>query len=309
MKWTVDNMCDLSGSTVVVTGANSGIGFDAARVCASSGAHTILACRNEGKGTEAAAAVAGGNPEGSVEYRRLDLASLASVREFSKSLLSSFDRIDVLVNNAGIMMTPYERTEDGFEGQFGVNHLGHFALTGLLLPALLAAPAARVVNISSFGHYMGWINFNNLMFEGGKGYHPVTAYSRSKLANLLFTRELQRRFNSSGSNAMALAAHPGAARTNLARYVEERWYLRPFVPLGLEYVAQPSAMGALPTLRAIADPDVRGGEYFGPRGPFEVRGYPVKVGSSPLVRNRKTAERLWSVSEQLTGVKYSWPRR
>jgi len=221
--------------------------------------------------------------------------------------LRTVDCLDGLVNNAGIMMTPYQTTEDGFERQLGVNHLGHYALTGLLLPALLAAPAARVVSVSSAAHRAGSMDFENLQFEGGRGYSPLKAYGRSKLANLHFTYELNRRFEAADAKAIATAAHPGVARTNLARYMQERWYFRLLLPVLLKVMAQSSAMGALPTLRALGDTNAKGGDYFGPGGSMEQKGYPVKVESSQKANDQESWRRLWDVSEQLTGVKYQWP--
>ncbi len=208
------------------------------------------------------------------------------------------------MNNAGIMMAPYGTTDDGFEQQFGINHLGHFALTGLLIDRLLKTPGARVVNVSSTGHRFGTMDFDNLMYEGGEGYSPFGAYGRSKLANLLFTYELQRRFEAANADALAVAAHPGTSGTNLARYLEEHWYIQLLHPL-LFQTAQSAAMGALPSLRAAVDPDVRGGQYFGPDGFREMKGYPVVVPSSDAAHNEANAQRLWEVSEQLTGVRFA----
>jgi NAD(P)-dependent dehydrogenase (short-subunit alcohol dehydrogenase family) len=234
---------------------------------------------------------------------QLDLASLESVRFFAEAFKAKYEHLDLLVNNAGIMMVPYGLTKDGFELQLGTNHLGHFALTGLLLDTILATPGARVVNVSSGGHRFGTMDFNDLMFEGGNGYSGRAAYGRSKLANLLFTYELQRRFEAAGANAEAFAAHPGGSNTNLGNHLLEGWYIKPFAPYLLNVITQSSAMGALPTIRAAVDPNARGGQYYGPDGFMEQRGYPVIVQSNAKSHNLADAKKLWQVSEELTGVK------
>jgi NAD(P)-dependent dehydrogenase (short-subunit alcohol dehydrogenase family) len=225
-NWTTEKIPDLTGKVIIVTGANSGLGFEAAKEFARKGAQTILACRSMDKAQAALDQIKQEIPEASAEIMQLDLASLASVREFAETFKSRYDRLDILVNNAGIMWVPYQKTEDGFESQFGTNHLGHFALTGLLMDLLLKTPDARVVNVSSVGHRSGTMDFDNLMFEGGKGYGRHRAYGRSKLANLLFTYELQRKFGAVDADAIATAAHPGGSNTNLARYVEDLWYFK-----------------------------------------------------------------------------------
>lgn len=301
-RWTTDNIPDLTGRTAIVTGANTGIGYEAALEFAHKGAYTVLACRSKERGQQALRNLKAEVPRASAEIMQLDLASLASVRGFAGAFRAGHERLDVLANNAGIMMVPYGTTEDGFERQFGVNHLGHFALTGLLLDSLLGTPHARVVNVSSSGHRTGTMDFDNLMWEKGR-YTPRHAYGRSKLANLLFTYELQRRFEAAGVDAMAVAAHPGIADTDLTRYLAEKWYFRlgrRLIPL----VAQSAAMGALPTLRAAVDPTAKGGQYYGPGGRNEQRGYPIVVASNSASHNADDARRLWEVSEQLTGVRY-----
>ena len=301
--WSTADMPDLSGKIVAVTGANSGIGFDAAREFACKGAHTILACRSMAKAETALSQLKAEIPEASAEIMQLDLASLDSVRAFAAAFNEKFDRLNILVNNAGIMMVAYATTEDGFESQFGTNHLGHFALTGLLLEPLKRSGQARVVNISSMGHHMGDMNFDNLMYAEGNGYSPTRAYGRSKLANLLFTNELQRRFETAGIDAIAVAAHPGTSRTNLTAHLEDGLAFRLFGPL-MENAVQSAEMGALPTLRAAVDPHAGGGDYFGPDGFMQQRGYPVPVGMSSAAQNESDARQLWAVSEQLTGVSY-----
>ena len=233
----------------------------------------------------------------------LDLASLASVEQFVSEFTESHSRLDVLVNNAGIMAVPYSLTEDGFESQMGINHLGHFALTGRLLGALLNAPGARVVNVSSTAHRGGRMKFDNLLFENG-GYSPFRAYCRSKLANLLFTFQLQRRFEQAGVEARALSAHPGMATTNIGNHLSgnRTFSVTGFLSSG---IVQSASMGALPTLRAAVDPQARGGQYYGPRGFAGQRGYPGVVSSTAASRNAESASRLWEASVQLTGIDYS----
>jgi NAD(P)-dependent dehydrogenase (short-subunit alcohol dehydrogenase family) len=299
--WTTSDVPDLRGKVIVVTGANSGLGFEAAKEFARNGAQTILACRNADKAQAAVDRIQAEIPDAPVEIMQLDLANLASVRQFADAFKAKYRRLDVLLNNAGIMMVPYSTTKDGFERQLGTNHLGHFALTGLLIDLLLETPGSRVVNLSSMAHYAGNLDFGDLMYEGGKGYSPTAAYGRSKLANLLFTYELQRRYEAVGADAIAVAAHPGTAHTNLSRYLEDRWYYKLFGLLE-PLVSQSAAMGALPAIRAATDPNVRGGQYYGPDGFRELRGYPVVVQSNRASHDEQDARQLWRVSEQLTGV-------
>lgn len=304
-NWTTDNMPDLTGKVAIVTGANSGIGFETAKEFARKGAQTILACRSMDKAQVALDEILAEIPNAPAEIMELDLASLDSIHEFVDTFLAKYDRLDILVNNAGIMMVPYGKTEDGFERQFGTNHLGHFALTGLLLDTILDTPGARVVNVSSVGHRTGRMNFDDLMFEKEE-YSSIVAYGRSKLANLLFTYELQRRFQAAHANAIAVAAHPGGTNTNLQDEVGERWYVKPLMPL-MRLMMQDAAMGALPTIRAAVDPNVKGGQYYGPGGFMEQRGYPVVVRSNKSSHNTADARRLWEISERLTGVKFGLP--
>jgi NAD(P)-dependent dehydrogenase (short-subunit alcohol dehydrogenase family) len=304
-QWTQNDIPNLTGRVIIVTGANSGIGFEAAKELARKGAQTILACRSMDKAQTALDQILAEIPTAKAEIMQLDLANQKSIRQLADAFKAKYDRLDVLTNNAGVMWTPYSKTKDGFETQFGTNHLGHFALTGLLIDHLLKTPRARVVNVSSLGHRAGVMDFDNLMFEGGKGYSRHGAYSRSKLANLLFTYELQRKFDAINADAIAAAAHPGGTSTNLSRHVEDRWYFRALRPL-MELIAQSAAMGALPTLRAAVDPEVKGGQYYGPGGFREYRGYPVLVQSNGASHNLEDAKRLWEVSEELTGVTYNW---
>jgi NAD(P)-dependent dehydrogenase (short-subunit alcohol dehydrogenase family) len=290
--WTADDMPNLEGRVAVVTGANSGLGFEAARMLAEHGAHVVMACRDVQRGEAAAERI-----KGSVAVQRLDLASLASIREAAGHIRELHRRLDLLVNNAGVMVPPYTRTEDGFELQFGVNHLGHFALTGLVLDRLLAAPGSRIVTVSSNGHRLGRIAFDDLQSE--RRYRRVAAYAQSKLANLLFTFELQRRLAAAGASTSALAAHPGTASTELERHVS--WWMR--LP-GLIVPRHAVATAALPTLRAATDPVARGGEYYGPGGRGGFTGHPVRVEPHPRAYDTEVQRRLWEESERLTGVGY-----
>jgi NAD(P)-dependent dehydrogenase (short-subunit alcohol dehydrogenase family) len=295
--WREPDVPAQAGRTALVTGANSGIGFETARVLAERGAAVVLACRDPGKASAAAARIAAAAPRASLSVIRLDLASLASIREAAEELRAGHDRLDLVINNAGLMMPPYGRTEDGFELQFGTNHLGHFALTGLLLDRMMAVPGSRVVTLSSNGHRMGRIDFGNLQWE--HGYRRPAAYGRSKLANLLFTYELQRRLAAAGAATAALAAHPGTSRTELTRH------LPAWMRAGALVVPnQGSAMGALPTLRAATDRGAQGGEYYGPAGFGEFTGPARRVQSSARSRDGEAARRLWDESERLTGVTY-----
>jgi NAD(P)-dependent dehydrogenase (short-subunit alcohol dehydrogenase family) len=299
-RWTAADVPDQTGRTAIVTGANTGIGFEAAAVLAARGATVVLACRDLDKAKQAAARVTASTPGAAVQVQRLDLAALASVRGAADELRDRYDRIDLLVNNAGVMWTPRQTTADGFELQFGTNHLGHFALTGLLLDRLLATPGSRVVTISSLGHRTGRIHFDDLQLE--RRYGRQRAYGQSKLANLMFTYELQRRLAAAGAGTIAVAAHPGGSRTELTRHLPRgiSTASRLLEPLW----AQGADMGALPTLRAATDPRVQGGEYYGPDGFAEGRGYPKRVGSSRRSHDVEVQRRLWAVSEELTGVGY-----
>ncbi len=301
--WTAADVPDLRGRVVVVTGANSGIGFETARVCARERAHTILACRNTGGGEEARERLARMERGGSTEVLPLDLGNLESVQGFADDFTRRHDRLDVLVNNAGVGFIPHTRTVDGFERQFATNHLGHFALTGRLFDRLASTSGARVVTVTSFLERGGTMDFDDLMYNLG-GYATMRAYRRSKLANLLFTYELHRRVTRAEMDTLSLAAHPGVAATNMGRRLENPWYVRLLALIQGLLIAQSATMGALPTLRAATDPQVASGEYYGPGGFHQVRGYPVRVESSPGSRDPDTARRLWVASEELTGVRF-----
>lgn len=305
-NWTTDDIPNLTGKVAIVTGANSGLGLETAKEFARKGALTILACRSMDKAQTALAAIHSGIPDAQVDLMSLDLASLASVRTFADAFKDTYQRLDILANNAGIMMVPYGKTEDGYERQVGTNHLGHFALTGLLFDLLTKTPGARVVNVSSSGHRMGKMDFGNLLYENGDKYTPSGAYGRSKLANLLFTRELQRRFETQGIDAMALAAHPGGSDTNLGNHLEGSFWFKLLRPL-MERMIQNAAMGALPTIRSAVDQNAKGGEYYGPDGFMEMSGYPVLVKPNKAAQSNADARRLWEMSEELTGVHYEVP--
>ena len=299
MRWTAADVPDQTGRVVVITGANTGIGFEAATVLADKGAHIVMAVRDAEKGKHAAAQISAVHAHADVSVQQLDLSSLASVRAAAHELKSAHPRIDLLVNNAGVMFTPAGCTPDGLELQLGTNHFGHFALTGLLIDRLLATPGSRIVTISSLAHRMrATVSFNDVR----RPYDRMAAYSRSKLANLLFTYELQRRLAAKGSAAMAVAAHPGNSRTALFRN-SPRW-LRVGFRVVAPMVSQSPRMGALPTLRAAADPNVRGGQYYGPGGLAEQRGCPEVVQSSPQSHDECLQRELWNISEEATGVAY-----
>ena len=302
-KWTVNDMQDLSGKVIVVTGANNGIGFESAKEFARKGAEVILACRSVEKGEGAAVTIRAEIPDAKLKPMVLDLASLKSVRAFAAEFNAAYTQLDVLLNNAGIMMVPYGKTEDGFERQLGTNHLGHFALTGLLIDVLLNTPNARVVNVSSGGHRFGELDFDNLMFDDEEVYTPMKAYGNSKLANLLFTYEMQRLLDAKNANLIAVAAHPGIATTNLANHLAHPILMKLVMPL-FGWMMQSAAMGALPSIRAAVDPDVVGGQYFGPDGRKEQKGYPIVVQSNEASQNEEDARKLWEVSEKLTGVNF-----
>lgn len=303
--WSAADIGELSGRRAVVTGANAGLGFQTARELARHGADVVLACRDGERGEAARRRIAEEAPPGRVSVVRLDLADLASVRTCAATVLADGEGVDLLVNNAGVMAIPLQRTVDGFEMQFGTNHLGHFALTGLLLTALLSRPGARVVTVSSNAHRIGRIRFANL--DASRGYHRWLAYGQSKLANLLFTAELHRRAAVSGVDLVALAAHPGYAATNLALVgpqLSGRQLTGRVLAWANHAIAQDEAAGALPLLYAATAPGLSGGLYFGPGGLLELRGSPVLVHPSRRARDLATARRLWQESEALTGVRF-----
>lgn len=302
-RWTQKDIPDQKGRVVIVTGGNSGIGYEAGLALAGRNARVILAVRSVDKGEQAAQIIRQRYPAAEVKVMALNLADLKSVRGFADAFLAGYDRLDILINNAGVMALPEVRTADGFEMQFGTNHLGHFALTGLLLPALKATPHARVVTVSSFVHTSGDIYFDDLQWK--KKYDRWGAYAQSKLANLFFAYELQRRFAGSGIKAISVGCHPGYAATNLQAAgpqmdgsVISLWMMK----AGNFLFAQSQEKGALPTLFAAVAPQVNGLDYIGPTGPGGVRGYADKVMSNDKSYDEALAKRLWTVSEELTGV-------
>lgn len=302
-RWNKNHIPELAGKVIIVTGGNTGIGFQAAIVYAAKGADTILACRDETKALNAVSQIKREIPEARVRYLHLDLSSLTSVQRFARNFRNHFSRLDILLNNAGVILNPFRTTEDGFESQIGINHLGHFALTGLLIDLIVKTDGARVVNISSKGYRKERMDFESFQYTSAKGYSRIGAYTQSKLANLLFTYELDKRFRNAKVNAMAVAAHPGYSYTDFgrARFFRVLRYI--FYPL-VVIITQSSAKGALPSLRASVDPGVSGGDYFGPEGRGQRKGYPVKVRSNGASYNAKDAMLLWEVSEKLTGIKY-----
>lgn len=300
-RWTVEQVPDQHGRTAIVTGANSGLGLIVARELARAGAHVIAASRNVDKGAKAIEAMKLAHPTANVEVGQLDLASLASVRTFAQRFLAGHNELDLLVNNAGVMAAPHARTADGFELQFGTNHLGHFALTGLLMPAFKQRVGTRVVTVSSNNHKMGQLRLDDL--QGEHHYSRWGAYGQSKLANLLFALELDRKLKAAGLPMISVAAHPGYSATNLQLSgppLQERIALR-FANL---FIAQSAEMGALPILYAATYPDLSGGSYVGPNGPAEMRGFPTLVQPSARASDAAIANLLWQISEKLTGVRY-----
>jgi len=293
MSWSEDDIPDLRRRVAVVTGANSGIGFETARALAARGARVILGCRSRTKGAHAAARIREVVPDADVHFLSLDLASLGAVAMFAKEVAVEVDRLDILCNNAGVMMPPLDYTREHFELQFGVNHLGHFALTAHLLPLLRGTPGARVVTVSSLMHFAGRIDFGDL--HAMKSYNATLAYSQSKVANLLFMRELARRLDNANADVISAAAHPGSTRTELQRHSD-------LMHAAVRYFAQDAPAGALPTLYAATADGVRGGDYFGPM--FGIVGPPARALSSPYSQNKGIAAKLWEVSEDLTGVTF-----
>ena len=303
--WTAAQIPDLTGQTALVTGANSGLGYEISVALAAKGAQVVMACRNVDKGEQAAGLIRSQIPKADLVVKALDLADLASVRRFAADFQQQYSILHILCNNAGIMAIPRRETADGFEMQFGTNHLGHFALTGLLLPPLLNTAGARVVNVSSGLHERGTINFTDLM--GKTTYEKWTAYSQSKLANLLFAYELQRKFAAAGVAAKSMGAHPGYAATNLQSVgptMEGSWLARIGMALGNRLFAQSAASGALPILYAATAPDVNGCDYIGPTGFQGMRGAPGKVRSNAESYDTAIAAKLWAISVELTGVNY-----
>lgn len=293
-NWTSQDIPDQSGRLAVITGASAGLGAETARVLAAKGAHVIMAVRDLVKGETVGSAIRKETPEAQLELLQLDLADLTSVAAFVDRMTQTTPKIDLLINNAGVMVPPEGRTAQGFELQMGTNHLGHFAMTAGLLPMLKASPGARLVVLSSIAHKSGALNFDDLTWTQRR-YNRWGAYGASKLANLMFAYEAARRFG--GPDLRVIAAHPGATATELMRHLGPAKALAPLF-------AQSVEMGTLPTLRAATDPDAQNGEYYGPKGFMEIRGAPVKVGSTRASRDEAAAAKLWEMSEELTGVSF-----
>jgi len=295
-KWDSNNIADQKGRVAIVTGSSSGIGYETARVLANKNAAVIIAVRNQQKGENAVKKIKAQNKGADVSVMILDLANLESVKSFAAEFKKKYTRLDLLINNAGVMMPPYSKTQDGFEMQFGTNHLGHFVLTGQLIDLIKNTPNSRIVNVSSAAHKQGNLNFDDLNWEHRK-YKPMKSYGDSKIANIYFTYELGRRVEKNGKNPVVAAAHPGWTATELQRHVGIFEFLNNFF-------AQDITMGALPTLYAAVGPDVKNGDYFGPSGFMEMKGYPKKVKANELSKNEHIAQKLWDISEELTGVTF-----
>jgi NAD(P)-dependent dehydrogenase (short-subunit alcohol dehydrogenase family) len=303
-RWTLAQLPDQTGRTIIVTGANSGLGYASTRALAVAGAHVVMAVRSETRGRQALDTIAGELPGASLELRPLDLADLDSVRAFADAVRADGLTVDVLMNNAGIMMPPRSLSPQGSESQFAANHLGHFALTGLLLDSLAASTDARVVTVSSNMHKRGRIHFDDL--TGERAYAPMGYYAQSKFANTVFGLELDRRLRAAGSPVRSVLAHPGYSATNLQNS-GSTGVVNLLMRLGTVLMAQSVSAGALPQLYAATDPRVRGGDFVGPDGLAENRGYPILVKPIAAATDRDTARRLWDISEELTGVHYGLP--
>jgi len=295
-KWDSENISDQKGKVVIVTGSSSGLGYETAKVLANKNATVIVAVRNEVKGNAAVEKIKVENPNADIQVMLVDLANLESVHRFAENFKKKFKKLGLLINNAGVMTPPYTKTKDGFELQFGTNHLGHFALTGLLIDLIKKTPNSRIVNVSSTAHKIGKLDFEDLNWETRR-YNKMRSYGDSKLANLYFTNELQKRLTKQSSGVIVASAHPGATATELSRH-------SPFFRV-LSLFVQNSKMGALPTLYAAVAPDVQGNDYYGPGGFQEISGYPKKVEPAEHAKKEDVAANLWDVSEKMTGVFYS----
>jgi len=305
MKWTASDIPDLKGKIAVVTGANSGLGYYTCLELARKGAHVVLAARNKEKGFAALERIKLEIPEADLQFMKLDLANLETIKHFADAFIEEYERLDILINNAGVMAIPLRRTAQGFEMQFGTNHLGHFALTALLAGFMELSPRARIVNVSSLMHKFGKINFDDLNSE--KSYSKWTAYGQSKLANLLFTIELDKRLRRAGKHTKVMASHPGYASTNLQTRGGEMEGSKANVVVNNimnAIIAQPAWKGALPSLYAATCPDAESGKFYGPSGLGSVRGYPREEKIDPKLIRPEVAKRLWEESERLTGIKF-----
>jgi NAD(P)-dependent dehydrogenase (short-subunit alcohol dehydrogenase family) len=294
-KWTAENIPSQNGKVVIVTGSSSGIGYEAARVLANKEAKVIIAVRNLDKGETAKEKILSQNENAEVEIMKIDLSDLSSVKEFADEFVKKYDKLDILINNAGVMIPPYSKTKDGFELQMGTNHFGHFALTLQLLDLIKSTPNSRIVTVSSGAHKFGNINFDDLNWDSRK-YKPMRSYGDSKIANLYFTLELAKRISGNDNNALVTAAHPGWTATDLQRHSGLFDFMNRFFAMSIE-------QGTLPTLRAATDLNAQSGDYYGPHAFGEWRGYPVKVEPNKLAKDETIAKKLWDVSEELTEIK------
>ena len=301
-KWSINEAKDLTSKVIIVTGANSGLGYEATKIFASKNATVIMACRSLEKANEAKEAIIEVYEKANLVPMVLDLGSLKSIKSFANEFKSKYNRLDILLNNAGIMTIPYGKTEDGFEIQNGVNHLGHFALTSQLFKLIKNTSESRIVNVSSLAHRQGKMDFDNYLFEKGN-YKKMKSYAKSKLSNLLFTYELDRRIKEKGHDVKVLAAHPGVSSTNLGRYVVGKNGDSPFLKFALK-LGQPADLGCLPEVRAALDESAQGGEYYGPDSLIQMRGNPIRVKSNKRSHNIEDAKKLWNFSEQLTNLKF-----
>lgn len=306
-KWTQNDIPDLSGKVVVITGANSGLGLESTKAIAAKGATIVMACRSLGKAEKAKAEVLQTVPNAKLDVMQLDNASLKSVRAFADAFKAKYDRLDILLNNAGVMAIPRQETADGFEMQLGVNHLGHFALTGHLLDMLTRTPGARVHNTSSSAAFAGKINFDDLM--GKESYSRWSAYGQSKLANAFFAKELNRRFEAAGHDTIANSSHPGFVMTNLQTNSVEQsgnsLFERALYTLFGSFLAQDASMGVLPQLYASIAPEAKGGVFYGPKM-MRMRGYPAEQPVNNAVNDATALRSFWEMSAELTGVHYSF---
>jgi len=301
--WNINSIDNLSGKNVIITGANTGLGFATAISIAGKGANVIMACRSQKRASDAKKQILLQHPQAKIDIILIDLGKLSSIKEFVKEYKEKYTSLDILINNAGVMITPYMKTSDGFEFQNGINHLGHFALTAQLFDLLKNTKNSRLVVISSIAHKNATLDFNNYLFDEGKGYTPMVSYRQSKLSNLLFMYELNRRLKDKDYDIKVLAAHPGVSRTELTRYALKG--ILKYLAYPLVYLFTQSAKrGALPQLRASLDKDVKTGEFYGPNGYKEMRGNPIKVEALPHAHSEEDAKKLWEISEELTQTKF-----
>lgn len=301
-SWSLEPVPSLTHKVIIVTGGNTGLGYEAAKVFAQKGATVVLACRSLERATEAKNKILADFPNASIDILKLDLGSLASIHAFAEAFKAKYSRLDILLNNAGIMTIPYGKTEDGFEKQNGINHLGHFALTAQLFDLIAKTPASRIVNVASNAHKFGKMDFDNYLFEHGK-YSKIGSYGRSKLSNLLFTYELARRVEAKHLDIKVMAAHPGVANTELGRYMTKNILVRPLFWM-FSKVASTPYVGALPEIRACLDETAQNGQYYGPSKEKKIKHQPVVVDSSKASHSLEDAQKLWDVSEQLTHVPF-----